>query len=256
MCNSGQNFHSQRSEFSFNIQRGCSANCVYCYSKYNALHKYKNIKSEEEWLEPVINIAKANKKWEKMDGLIMFPTTHDIDPNNIEYSLTTLKNILKVGNEVLIVSKPNYNCIVRLTDQLKEYKDKILFRFTITSSNNSVLKIMEPGASSYEERIKSLKLAYEKGFNTSVSIEPLIGGLNELDVIYEAVCPYVNDTIWVGKMNKIEERVNMKSAEVRKIINYINAEQTDDKIFIIYDAYHKEEFIEWKDSIKNVIKKY
>lgn len=255
------NFNSNRkgsgtrewSEYSHNIQKGCLNNCVYCYAKSEALHKYKTIKDDAQWLIPEMYDNKINKSWSKMNGVIMFPTAHDIDETNIESVVKTLKNMLASGNEVLIVSKPRVSCIDTLTKELEEYKSKILFRFTIGSTNNKMLNLFEPRASTFEERLESLKLAKKRGFKTSISSEPLLGGLEDFDAIYDAISDYVTDTIWIGKMNKIDKRVKINSPELKRGVEYVIRNQTDDRIWEIFDAYENNSKISWKDSIKQVV---
>lgn len=243
-------------EHSYNIAKGCKHSCVYCYAKADALYKYKTITSEEEWTRTSIIDKKVNKKWNKMDGVIMFPTVHDITEENIEACVTTLENILKADNQVLIVSKPCVNTIQILVDRLAAYKNNILFRFTIGNSVDTLLKIIEPGAPTYIERKNALKLAWDNGFRTSVSIEPLLGGIKELNILYHDLKPFVTDSIWVGKMNKIDERVKTTDSNVIEFIEYIKTQQTDEKIYEIYLKYKDELYIHWKDSIKEVVKNH
>ena len=44
---------------------------------------------------------------------------------------------------------------------------------------------MEPGASYLEERFKCLRFAYENGFETSISFEPMLD--NEIDKVINEV---------------------------------------------------------------------
>src|SRR4030042_4861648 len=99
------------SNHSFNCVIGCSHNCRYCFARYNAVERFKYTK---DWTKEVINWSKANKKHIKLDGTIMFPTTHDITPNNYQACESALINMLQAGNDVLIVSKPHAECIEKL----------------------------------------------------------------------------------------------------------------------------------------------
>ena len=242
-------------EHSYNIEKGCKHNCVYCYAKADALNKYHTINNENEWTTTSVNPKKVNKKWNKMDGIIMFPTVHDITEENINECVTVLDNMLKAGNDVLIVSKPCINTINVLTEKLKDYKEHILFRFTIGNTDNKMLELFEPGAPSFEQRLEALKIAFNNGFKTSVSIEPLLGGIKELTTLYEFINLYVTDSIWVGKMNKIDERVIINSDKLEIAIKYIKECQTDDKITKIYITFKDMPHILWKDSIKEVVNK-
>lgn len=242
------------SEHSYNIQKGCKNNCVYCYARYNAIHRFKYIKDEAQWQVPEINEKKVLKKWNKVDGVIMFPTVHDIDRYNYYHCRDTLQNMLKAGNEVLIVSKPDVVCISLLTESLDQYKEQIMFRFTIGNVSDSILKLFEPNAPNFSSRQRSLIMAFEKGFKTSISAEPLLGGFDTLLRIYEFCAPYVTDSIWVGKMNKISQRVfGSISPELKGAIETIISCHSDEEILKMYDYLNSDPKIKWKDSIKKVV---
>ena len=239
------------SDHSFNFMSGCSNDCVYCYAKSMAIRF--GTKTAENWKnEEFADLSR--KSFAKKKGVIMVPTTHDITPGNLEKTVEVLKKLTDAGNEILIVSKPRLECIDRITDELRRHKDLVYFRFTIGSADSKVLKLWEPGAPSFEERVKALKLACAKGYRTSLSCEPL---LDDFDPIYQRTAPYVKE-IWVGKMNRSVERCGMNSAgsfpesEIKAILD----RQTDDKILALYGKYKDNPKIRWKDSISEVLEKH
>ena len=61
--------------------------------------------------------------------------------------------------------------------------------------NNEVLKFWEPGAPSFDERIACLKYAYEAGYATSISCEPMLD--DKIDLVIDAVRPDVTHSIWI-----------------------------------------------------------
>ena len=136
----------------------------------------------------------------------MFPTTHDISPENLEVNLEGIAHVLNRGHDILIVSKPHLECIKAICDKFIAFKDKILFRFTIGSASDKVLKFWEPNAPDFCERLASLKHAFECGFETSVSCEPMLD--ERIEDVVTKVEPYVTDAIWIGKMNNCTARVN------------------------------------------------
>jgi hypothetical protein len=62
----------------------------------------QRISNHKEWTKERIRQKAVNKKWEKLDGTIMFPTTHDIVDENIDCAIEVLRKMLQVGNNVLI----------------------------------------------------------------------------------------------------------------------------------------------------------
>lgn len=241
------------SSHSYNIGKGCSHNCIYCYARYNVLHKFGQIKTAGEWKNEKILEHKVYARQPKRTGTIMFPTTHDLTPYYLAPAIVVLKKMLESGNRVLIVSKPHIECITDICIELDKYKDQILFRFTIGSLNNDILKFWEPGAPSFEERFACLKYAFNNGFQASVSCEPMLDDIVNTRKLYHTLVPYVTDSIWFGKMNHVRERVCIDSLDVEKMVSMIEQQQTNGQIFELYHSISFLPKIKWKDSIKKVV---
>jgi hypothetical protein len=239
-------------EVNKNLYVGCEHNCRYCYARYNALIRFKKIRSAEEWKIPRLIEKALNEKPRLYKGRIMYPTQHDILPDQIDVHVNYLRKWLEMGNSILIVSKPHYKCIERICDELEQYRSQIVFRFTIGSKNDAVLKFWEPGAPSYEERLSSLIYAFLNGFKTSVSCEPLLD--TDSSFVYELL-PYMGDTLWLGKMNFIIPRVDTKGW-TEKDFGYLDEVKqacSDEYIKGLYAEFKDVPRIKWKESIKKVI---
>ncbi len=236
-----------------NFINGCSNDCKYCYAKSMA-SRFKR-KTPDKWKDEEVKQSLFTKKYRKRDGNIMFPSTHDITLDNLELSLTFLENLLQNGNNVLIVTKPHLEVIEKICKKFLSYKDNILFRFTIGSCDTETLKFWEPGAPSFEERLQSLKYAYEQGFNTSISCEPLLD-TNTIQLA-EILLPYVTDAIWIGKPNKLKLHLKMNGITDSESVNMakkLMADLSDEWILQLYDVYKDNPKIKWKDSIKKIVK--
>ena len=87
---------------------------------------------------------------------------------------------------------------------------------------------------------------------TIISSEPLID--EDFDDLYEKVSPYVNGSIWVGKMNSEVKRVRNNTAgkfDMEKVKELVDS-QSDEKIMKLFGEYKDNPKIEWKESIKKV----
>lgn len=230
-----------------NIGQGCPNNCTYCYAKRMA-KRFKRIENDAEWSvwKPKRkNLDKGYKFVGKATppGLYdyMYPTSHDIFPENLLQTYRLLCKVLRAGNNVLITTKPRFECIEHLCDQLPGYEYDVCFRFTITSRFNEQLEKYEPGAPGFQERAKSLRYAFEHNFRTSISIEPLLDR-SPLPII-ETLEKWVNDTIWIGAMSGNVPK------ELQKIYTQENLEE------IYYECRdlwpRMREKIRFKDSIVN-----
>lgn len=188
-------------DYNVNCIKGCSNDCRYCYAKM--IGKRFGRCSENTWKNMVIKEDALLKKYPKYNGRVMFPSSHDIvnddDIKNVCYKV--ISNLLQSGNDILITTKPDFEVTKELVEKFTYYKDKIQFRFTITSKNNAVIRFWERNAPKYEYRLDSLILAFKEGFKTSVSVEPFLD-YNPKYVV-EEVSPYVTESIWIGPMNYI-----------------------------------------------------
>jgi DNA repair photolyase len=237
---------------SVNIQRGCSSNCLYCYAKANSIRFGKS--TPENWGTPTIDEDAVTRKYSKKNGTIMFPTAHDISPDNIMPSIKVLLAMLKVGNKVLIVSKPHLSCVAELCAALGAYKGQILFRFTIGLTSDEVLSFWEPNAPKFAERLACLALAYKAGYATSVSCEPMLD--DQVNFVVASVMDFVTDAIWLGKPNKLMLRAGMNTKDEAQAAVMATAllDKFDDKyIHCLYKHYCDDPIIKWKDSIKQIV---
>jgi DNA repair photolyase len=240
-------------EISKNIVSGCNHNCKYCYARNNAL-RFGGIKNKDEWTDMILMQKKLHEPTHFLKGKrIMFSTSHDIFPEHIEKTIKYLEGWLKWGNEILIVSKPHLECITKICDRLDKYKKQIIFRFTIGSNDDKVLKFWETEAPMFQERFDSLKYAHGKGFTTSVSCEPFLD--ENIVELVEILLPFITDTIWIGKMNRVGERVDTKGWTDKdfEFLKRVKNSQTDSKIKEIYDKFKNNPKVKWKDSIKQVM---
>jgi DNA repair photolyase len=237
-----------------NILSGCQHDCVYCYAKADAIRRHQN--RADTWNTPVVNPDGVSRGLQKRGSLLMFPSTHDVHPDNLEDYLTVLRQLLSAHNKVLVVSKPHRECIERLCRELKEFKALILFRFTIGSADDAVLRLWEPNAPSFAERVACLEYAYREGFQTSVSCEPMLD--DKVDAVIEKVKPYVTDVIWLGRANLLKKRVEANrpgDESFSERAEVLEALMSDEYVRALHARLEDDTKIEWKESITKVLKR-
>ncbi len=240
-----------------NIAQGCEHNCRYCYARYSAVSRFGTVASADDWPDMQVVQKRADRHHGKYNGVVMFPSTHDITPSILPQCLTVLRKLLEAGNQVLIVSKPHLECIQAICEAFERYKQQIQFRFSIGSASDDVLKFWEPNAPSFGERSECLVHAHHKGFATSISAEPFLDAM--VRHLYRMLQHWITDSFWIGKLNDFEHRVDMSQmSELEKDI-YVQPlleAQTDEAIRRLYADMNGLPFVRWKDSIREVIEKY
>lgn len=239
-------------EDTVNIQLGCEHDCRYCYAHDQAA-RFKRI-GEGGWSKPVINQKAVDKNYGKREGVVMLPSTHDITPDNISECLVVILKLLDAGNQVLIVSKPNLNCIELICERLVEYKEQVMFRFTIGSTRDDVLAFWEPGAPGFEERLNCLKYAHFKGYRTSVSAEPYLD--DGVEHLYIRCFPYITESFWIGTLREFKRRVDKSKISVEQMYDYIRPLlgcQSNSAVWRLYEKLNGRPLIKWKDSIREIV---
>jgi DNA repair photolyase len=206
----------------------------------------------EEWPLEQVRQKDVDKSQKFYSGRVMFPSSHDITPGNFDACFTVLEKLLARGNEILIVSKPRFECIKWICESFIDYRHEILFRFSITAMDDDLISFWEPGATSYAERKAALVYAVSSGFGTSVSIEPMLDSANVVELA-EELAPYVTDAIWIGKMNHIRKNIQIDSPEFEDAVQRIEEGQTDDQVNAIFEALKDNPKIKWKGGIKKIV---
>ena len=244
-----------------NCCTGCSHGCLYCYAKSMAV-RFKQL-TAAEWPLERIREHDVNRKHKKYSGRVMFPSSHDITPTNLDACMTVLEKLLAAGNEVLIVSKPHLDCIRTICDAFERYRDifdvfdghsryRMVFRFTIGAVDDRILSFWEPNAPVYEERKAALKYAFEAGFQTSVSVEPMLDSKN-IDILVSELIPYITDSLWIGEMNYAGRFSKYAGMPIQNELNRIKTGQTHKVIRDIYNRYNSNPKIKWKNGIKKML---
>jgi DNA repair photolyase len=240
--------------YNCNIGTGCSHGCLYCYAEKMA-KRFNRVENYEAWLIESLRES-STAKCKKYPNWVMFPTTHDITPAYLPAYCCHLYNILKVGNKVVLVTKPHRLSIEAICSEFSSFRDNMIIRFTIGGLDNDALRVWEPGAPSLQERLWCLKYAFEKGFRTSISCEPMLVSCEEAERMYYSLEPLVTENIWFGKMNNVGSFTKHSDSEIAIRAAALKNSYKDDSIIQFVGKMTDLPKVEWKDSVKAVINKY
>ena len=163
-------------DYTVNHVSGCSHGCIYpCYAMMLS-KRFGKHKTYEEWCNPKLvsnalelldkEIPKYKKDIKSVQLCFMTdPFMYGYD----EISNLSLEIINKFNENDIIctaLTKGIFPEGILQTDKRNEYG------ISLISLDESFREKFEPGASSYSERIKSLKMLHDEGYKTWVSIEP------------------------------------------------------------------------------------
>lgn len=239
---------------SVNCITGCAHDCRYCYARYMRADRFHRLRAED-WKNEQVRPADVRKQHRDYGGTVMFPTSHDITPENLPYCLEVLSRLLDGGNDVLVVSKPHLPCIREICERFAAHRNKIVFRFTIGAMDDDVLGYWDRHAPLFAERLACLKHAHAAGFRTSVSMEPLLDPPSAAAIV-KTLRPYVTDSIWIGMLKGIDSRVHSDTKKDAAMIRWLDEHQTDESVMAVVSSLNGDPLIRWKDSYRRVIARH
>ena len=236
-----------------NLQTGCEYSCLYCFARYDA-YRYKRIADPNAWERPVYHPERLDVTVGQRDGTLMFPSTHDITRNNWLPCVEFARRLLEAGNRLLLVSKPDLAVWRGVRASLEGHKAHVLLRFTITHLDPEIGRFWEPGAPPVSERLIALEEAHRAGWQTSVSIEPLLEP-ERVEALVKKVERFVSETIWIGAARLLGQRTAWCQGleGLSQEIARIEAGQTVPAMMGIYEALKHNPLIRWKDSYHNAL---
>jgi hypothetical protein len=212
-------------------------------------------KTPENWKEEVLLPERLADATRGRPTRVMFPSTHDVSPANVEFCIEALKRMLGHGHHVTIVTKPRLECILALLPHLSQFKAQVLFLLSIGSSESDVLSYWEPNAPALDERLTCLSMVFHAGYATSVSCEPMLD-VNPVSLV-KRVCPHVTETIWIGFMNMAGQRLKINGAPQSMIdtaYELLEAQKSgfvDNVYWPLSSKYRR--VVRWKDSARRFI---
>ena len=227
-----------------NCEEGCENDCLYCYAALMAARYHR--RKREDW-----HIMKPNARSKRpvrfLEGGVMFPTTHDLHAHHINWWSPFLTDLLAAGNEVLIVTKPDFAAVRFICDNFHSKINQIEFRFTIGTDEDRTRRYWEPNAPGIGERIHAMRYAFERGYKTSASLEPLL--MEDPRRLIWQISPWISEggTIWIGRMNHY--KLNPKIPEEARQITI----QSRENLQGIYDSLKDYPQIRWKDSVRDLL---
>lgn len=183
-------------DLALNIYTGCPHSCYYCFAP-NVLHKEKALFHQNVEPRPGIveEVRKQLEKEQITGKLIHLCFTCDPYPTGIDSTVTReiIQLLKEYGNHVQILTKGDGSRDFDLLDENDWYG------ITISTADNNLAGVAEPGAIDPAARLMGLLLAKKAGIKTWVSFEPVIDTDSVLAVIGQYHQAF--DRVKIGKLN-------------------------------------------------------
>lgn len=207
-------------DYNMNLYRGCSHGCIYCDSRSNCYHieNFDVPKGKENAL--FILEKELSKKREK--GVVGIGSMSDTyNPLEEVYEITrgALKLISKYGFGVSIDTKSDL--ILRDLDLLKEINEKnnVIVKFTITTPNDKLSKIIEPNVCVSSKRFQAIKTLSDSGIFVGIMMNPVLPFItdNEEDIKELVRLAYENGAKFIHTYMGMTLRENQRDYYFNKL---------------------------------------
>ena len=207
-------------DYNMNLYRGCPHRCIYCDSRSECYHidNFDIVRGKENALS--ILEQELSKKREK--GVVGIGSMSDTyNPKELQYEQTrgALKLISKYGFGVSIDTKSDL--ILRDIDLLKEInsKNNVIIKFTITTPNDELSRIIEPNVCVSSKRFQAIKELSDNGIFVGIMINPVLPFItdNEEDIKELVRLAYLNGAKFIHTFMGMTLRENQRDYYLDKL---------------------------------------
>lgn len=175
-----------------NLYRGCTHGCIYCDSRskcYQMKHVFEDIevkKNAPQLLEQALRSKR--KKCMIGTGAMCDPYMHCEEELGLTHKCLEL--IDRYGFGLAIQTKSDR--ILRDLDLLKsiQEKSKCVVQMTLTTYDEELCKILEPGVCTTKRRFEVLQILRENGIPTVVWLTPILPFINDTKENVEGILDY------------------------------------------------------------------
>jgi len=172
---------SQVYDYALNPYVGCQHACVYCYAKF--MKRFTgHTENWGEFVDVKINAPEllAHEVKKKKVGRVWISGVCDpYQPLEKSYMLTKRCLEILVENGWPFTVQTKSSLVLRDIGTLKRSKDAEV-GFTITTADEKIRRIFEPGAPPSKKRIESLEKLHSEGIRTFAMIAPILPGAEGL----------------------------------------------------------------------------
>lgn len=200
-------------DYNMNLYRGCSHGCIYCDSRSNCYHieNFDLVRGKENALY-ILEQELSKKRKKGIIGIGSMSDTYNPLEKEYEQTRGALKLISKYGFGISIDTKSDL--ILRDIDLLKEInsKNNVIIKFTITTPNDELSKIIEPNVCISSKRLQAIKILSDNGIFTGIMMNPMLPFITdkEEDIRYLVKLAYENGAKFIHTYMGMTLRENQR----------------------------------------------
>ena len=164
-----------------NLYRGCQHGCIYCDSRsrcYHMDHRFEDVAVKENGVE-LLDLALRRKRRPCMIGTGSMSDPYTPVERELGLTRRALEVIERYGCGISILTKSDL--VLRDLDVLSRIhrRSKAVVQMTLTTMDEELCKLIEPGVCTTARRIEVLKEFQRAGIPTVVWLCPILPWLND-----------------------------------------------------------------------------
>ena len=200
-------------DYNMNLYKGCCHKCIYCDSRSNCynIKDFDRVRSKKNVIE-LLNKELKSKRKKGVIGIGAMSDTYNPFEKKYEITKKALELISYYNFGVSIETKSNL--IVRDIDIFKEIqKDAdVILKFTITSADDNLSKIIEPNVCVSSERLKAMKQLSNNGLFVGTLLTPIIPFITDIEENIRDIIKlsYENGAKFIFSMGGVTLRENQR----------------------------------------------
>lgn len=207
-------------DYNMNLYRGCPHRCIYCDSRSNCYHidNFDIVRGKVNALS-ILEQELSKKREKGVVGIGSMSDTYNPKEKQYEQTRGALKLISKYGFGVSIDTKSDL--ILRDFDLLKEInsKNNVIIKFTITTPNDELSRIIEPNVCVSSKRFQAIKELSDNGIFVGIMINPVLPFItdNEEDIKELVRLAYLNGAKFIHTFMGMTLRENQRDYYLDKL---------------------------------------
>lgn len=161
-------------DYSLNPYRGCAHACLYCYAP--DVTRYRDPGNWGQTVEARVNISRVLRKEidrirDSTIGLATVTDPYQPAEEQLRLTRSCLEVIAKADVRLMLMTKSGL--AMRDLDLLSDI-DSLEFCVTLTTMDEKIGSLLEPGAPEPNERIEMIRSASEAGLNVTAMVSPFL----------------------------------------------------------------------------------
>ena len=175
-----------------NLYRGCTHGCIYCDSRsecYHITHSFEDIEIKENAIE-LLEDALQRKRNKCRIGTGSMTDPYMPLEEKLGMTRKAIETVYRYGFGFTVITKSPL--ILRDLELLQAVntKAKCVVQMTLTTSDDSLCKILEPNVAVTSERFAALKTLRDAGIPTVVWLTPILPFINDTEENLEGILQY------------------------------------------------------------------